>query len=75
MAGGFPDAKASIAGMTDYGDAATKAVPTFGMKGRGGKPRRTLVAAGAKEILAARQCRDRGDPHELERLFFGHHQR
>jgi hypothetical protein len=38
MAGRFPNATNSVAGVTDNGDEATKPVPTFGMKGADGKP-------------------------------------
>lgn len=37
MAGLFPDAK-PIPGVRDNGDAATRPVPTFGMKGAEPKP-------------------------------------
>jgi hypothetical protein len=36
MAGMFPNAKPPMAGVSDNGDAATKPVPTFGMKGAEG---------------------------------------
>jgi hypothetical protein len=38
LAGLFPDAKAPIPGVRDNGDQATKAVPTFGMKGAEPRP-------------------------------------